>query len=66
MHIQHPDVEDINSVVYHWPRFLVTCYQRQAVDIFLTIKYFAIARSYQGCIGTSVSREEDPFLDNAR
>ena len=66
VHIQHPYVEDFDSVVSHWPRFLVTCYQRQTVDIFLTIKYFAIARSYQGCTGTSMSREEDPFLGNAR
>ena len=44
MHIQHPDVEDVDSVVYHWPRFLVTCYQRQTVDIVLTIKYFAKLR----------------------
>ena len=66
MHIQCPDVEDVDSVVYHWPCFHVTCYQRQTVDIFLTIKYFAIVTSYQGCIGTSVSREEDPIRGNAR
>ena len=66
VHIQHPDVEDVDSVEFHWPRFLVTCYQRQTVDIFLTIKYFASARSYKFCIGTSMSREEDPFRGNAR
>ena len=66
VHIQHPDVEDFDGVVSHWPRFLVTCYQRQTVDNFLTIKYFAIARPYQGCIGTSMSRGVDPFRGNAR
>ena len=44
MHIQHADVEDFDGVVSHWPRFLLTCYQRQTVYIFLTIKYFAKLR----------------------
>ena len=69
VHIQTPDVEDFDSEVSHALASFScdrTCQERQTVDTFLTIKYFAVARSDQGCIGTSMSREEDPFRGNAR